>query len=244
MERYYPKAEKDALDAAFCTHARPGMKVLDAGCGGARGCSREAPWEKMYIVGVDIDPVVHENPFCNDTMVCDLSKNLPFADASFDLIHCRWVVEHLQDPLKTFREFSRVLKPGGRLLALTPNIFHYATIVGRFTPYWFHRWWRRGGQEPFPTYYRANSPRILRCLCVNAGLHVQRLELIEGPPRYLVRYWPVFLCGVLYERIVNSTLMLNWMRQRILLEATVPPPIASSGSSRLQSEKLPLKDKI
>ncbi len=233
MAHYYPHPCRDPLDVAFCAHARPGMKVLDAGCGGARGCSREAPWEKMYIVGVDRDPAVLENPFCNEKLVCDLSP-LPFADASFDLIHCRWVIEHLEDPLRIFREFARVLKPGGRLLALTPNIFHYTTIVARLTPYWFHRWWRRGGQEPFPTYYRANSPRMLCRLCTDAGLHVQRLELIEAPPRYLVRYRLVFLCGVLYERIVNSTPMLNWMRQRILLEATVPPTVASSGSSRLQ----------
>jgi len=227
MDRYYPESKPDPLDAAFCACAQAGMKVLDAGCGGGRGCSRKAPWEEMVIVGIDIDPAVHNNPFCNETYICDLSKPLPFDNASFDIIHCRWVIDHLEDPLRTFREFARILKPGGHFLALTPNIFHYAMIVARVTPHWFHRWWRReDGGEAFRTYYRANSPRSLRRLCMGAGLKVQQLELIEVSPYYLIRYWPLFLCGVLYESIVNSTPTLNWMRQRILLDAVVPDEFA------------------
>ena len=224
MDRYYPEFKPDPLDAAFCTRARAGMKVLDAGCGGSRGCSREAPWEEMVIVGIDIDQAVHNNPFCNETYICDLSKPLPFDDASFDIIHCRWAIEHLEYPEKTFREFSRVLKPGGKVLCLTPNIFHYSMIVARFTPHWFHRWWQReSAGEAFPTYYRANSSRSLRRLCKAAGLKVQQLKLIEIYPYYLIRYWPLFLCGVLYERIVNSTLLLKGLRQRILLVAEKQP---------------------
>lgn len=56
----------------------------------------------------------------------------------------------------------------------------------------------------------------------DAGLQVKRLELFEGSPYYLTRYWPLFVCGVLYERIVNTTSMLEWMRQQIILEAQKP----------------------
>ena len=220
--RYYPHRVRDPLDQAFCEHAKAGMAVLDAGCGDARGCSREAPWEQMLIVGVDHDPAVKWNPFCDAKVVGELSS-LPFADESFNLIHCRWVLEHLRDPLATLREFARALKPGGRLLALTPNVFHCATIVARLTPQWFHRWWYGGDGEPFPTYHKANSPRVLRRLCQRAGLHIQRLELTEGPPRYFDDRPAAFLCGVLYERLVNATSQLAWARQRILLEVTLAP---------------------
>jgi len=216
---YYPQPHRDSLDAVFCAHARPGMKVLDAGCGGRRICSRAELRKDIHIVGIDKDPAVEENPFCNEAFVCDLS-DLPLEDASFDLIHCRWVIEHIENPLRTFQEFERVLKPGGRLLVLTPNIFHYATIAAWLTPHWFHRWWRQGGEELFSTYYRANCPRKLRSLCMKVGLRVERLELIESPPYYSTRYWPVFLCAVLYEHAVNSTRILSWMRHSILLEAT------------------------
>jgi len=223
MDRYYPVPNPDPLDVAFCAHARAGMKVLDAGCSGSRGCSRQAPWEEMFIVGIDIDPAVKNNPFCNETYICDLSKPLPFDDSSFDIIHCRWVIEHLEYPEKTFHEFHRVLKPGGKVLCLTPNLFHYAMIAARITPYWFHRWWKHEEDgEAFPTYYRANSPRSLRRLCTVAGFKVQRLELMEVSPYYLIRHWPLFLCGVLYERIVNSTSLFERMRQRIVLEAEKP----------------------
>jgi len=221
--RYYPQPQKDALDAAFCAHVRPGMKVLDAGCGRHRGCTHAAPLEEIYIMGIDIDPKVHENPRCNETMICDLSKRLPLPDASFDLIHCRWVIEHLENPMETLCEFARILKPGGYVLALTPNLFHYAMIAARITPYWFHVWWeRKKERELFPTYYRGNSKRKLRRLCKDAGLQVRRLALFEGPPYYLTRYWPLFACGVLYERTVNATSMLEWMRQQIVLEAQKP----------------------
>lgn len=172
-------------------------------------------------MGVDLDPAVLTNPYCNEKYQCDLA-DLPFDNASFDLIHCHWVLEYLEDPVKVFKEFARVLKPGGRLLALRPNVMHYATIIAKFTPQWFHRWWWAEAYDPFPTYYRANSPCTLRWLCKSAGLDVPRLELYEEFPYYLVRCWPVFLCGVLYERIVNSTHMLKWIRQRILLEAIRP----------------------
>ena len=232
MDRYYPQNTEDALDAAFCNCARPGMMVLDAGCGGNRGLSDKAPLKEMHIVGVDIDSAVYDNPYCNETLVCDISKTLPFDEAVFDLIHCRWTLEHLEEPKKTFCEIARVLKPGGKFLALTPNIFHYSMIISRFTPFWFHRWWRRGNEgEVCDTFYRANSPAKLRFLCKYAGLNVQRLELFEGPPNYLVRFWPLFSMGIFYERIVNCAPFFSPMRHRIVLEAVLTPTIEPSFKS-------------
>lgn len=220
IERYYPEPEIDTLHSAFTFYARSGMRVLDAGSGDRLACSRMGPWPNLHIVGVDRDPVVHRNPHCNETYVCDLSQ-LPFGDSSFDLIHCRWVVEHLEEPQKAFCEFARVLKSGGHLLVLTPNIFHYATIASVLTPHWIHRLWLQKRGEPFPTYYRANSPRALRRLCKGAGLTVERIRLIERQPYYLTRFWPAFICGILYERVVNSSRKLSLLRQRIFLDAFV-----------------------
>jgi len=220
MVHLYPYHQQDPLDAAFCAHARPGMTVLDAGCGGARGCAREAPWQQMHIIGADADLAVMNNPFCNEKVVCNLST-LPFGNESFDLIHCRWVLEHLENPMKVFREFARVLKPRGVLLALTPNVFHYATIMSRVTPQSFHRWWLKEQGDTFKVYYRANSASKLRRLCADAGFEISRLDLIEGLPHYFLRFAPGFLCGVAYERIVNSTEIFRHLRQRIILEAVL-----------------------
>ena len=218
MRRFYTQRRIDPLDALFCDLAKPGMTVLDAGCGGDRGCSRDAPWEQMYIVGVDCTPDVGRNPFCNEKAVTDLAK-LPFQDATFDLIHCRWVLEHLPDPLAVFREFARVLRPGGQFVALTPNFYHYATLGAWLTPHWFHRWWWGAEFDPFPTVYRANTRRTIRRLCRRAGLSLVNVKMIEGPPGYLTRNWLAFLFGVLYERTVNLGACTAGLRQRIVLRA-------------------------
>ena len=44
----------------------------------------------------------------------------PFADASFDLVICSHVLEHIPDDDDAFREIARILRPGGRALLLVP----------------------------------------------------------------------------------------------------------------------------
>ena len=56
---------------------------------------------------------------------CDVeTEPFPFADASFDIILLNEVFEHLRiDPLFTLSEIKRCLKPGGRLMLTTPNLY-------------------------------------------------------------------------------------------------------------------------
>lgn len=49
------------------------------------------------------------------------AEALPFANDSFDLVTCQTVLMHLKDPKIALREFMRVLKPGGLILAVEPN---------------------------------------------------------------------------------------------------------------------------
>jgi SAM-dependent methyltransferase len=58
----------------------------------------------------------------------DLDLPLPFADASFELVHCGDGIEHLEAPIRALRELARVLAPGGTLLLTTPN---YASLERR-----------------------------------------------------------------------------------------------------------------
>lgn len=46
---------------------------------------------------------------------------LPFADRTFDVVYARSMLHHLPDPKAGALEIARVLKPGGRLVALDPN---------------------------------------------------------------------------------------------------------------------------
>ena len=62
-------------------------------------------------------------------LVCDI-VNIPEPDASFDVVLCSEVFEHLPDALKALDEFGRLLRPGGKLILTVP----FASLV-HFAPY-------------------------------------------------------------------------------------------------------------
>ncbi len=57
------------------------------------------------------------------TAECDIQRDLlPLPDSSLDVVTCLAVLEHFHhSPKKVFAEMRRVLKPGGRIVLLTPN---------------------------------------------------------------------------------------------------------------------------
>lgn len=68
----------------------------------------------------------------------DIEKmDLPFEEASMDLILCLDVLEHLWDPWSVVTRLSGLLKPGGALVISIPNVLHHSVMVplilrGRF----------------------------------------------------------------------------------------------------------------
>jgi SAM-dependent methyltransferase len=50
-----------------------------------------------------------------------IAEELPFDDASFDLVTCQTLLIHVREPRRVIREMLRVLEPGGLLLAAEPN---------------------------------------------------------------------------------------------------------------------------
>jgi len=57
--------------------------------------------------------------------IVDLNtQKLPYQDASFDLVTCTEVIEHIEHYRETLREMFRILKPGGVLVVSTPNILN------------------------------------------------------------------------------------------------------------------------
>jgi len=80
--------------------------------------------------------------------VCDITA-IPVPDASFDVVLCTEVLEHVQDPIATLRELTRVLRPGGKLLLSAPlgcglhqQPHHY---YGGFTPFFYREYLSRFG---------------------------------------------------------------------------------------------------
>lgn len=67
--------------------------------------------------GADLDASRYRH--IDNFRACDLTA-APFADASFDVVLCSHVLEHVPDDAKAFSEIARILRPGGRALLLVP----------------------------------------------------------------------------------------------------------------------------
>jgi SAM-dependent methyltransferase len=73
-------------------------------------------------------------------LVCDIIS-IPEPKNSFDIILCSEVLEHIPDPTKALDEFSRLLKPNGRLVLTAPfaSLVHFAPYhyCSGFSRYWY-----------------------------------------------------------------------------------------------------------
>jgi SAM-dependent methyltransferase len=179
------------------------------------------------VAGVDPDPVVLTNPHLDEAQVQTPPRySIPYPDEHFDLVFCNSVIEHVTDPGFFFADVHRVLRPGGRFIAKTPNRWHYVATIARATPHSFHDFYNRlrGRQshDTFPTVYACNTPREIRSVATGAGFHVLALDVIEGRPEYLRLTAPTYLAGLLYERAVNATDLLRSIRCVLLIELQKP----------------------
>jgi methionine biosynthesis protein MetW len=113
----------DELDSAamYLQSPTPGARVLDVGCGSGVLLARmkSLGWDAQ---GVEVDPggvtaarargvPVHQGQLAD----------AKFPDNYFDAVHSAHVIEHVHDPVALLRECFRILKPGGKLVILTPN---------------------------------------------------------------------------------------------------------------------------
>lgn len=194
------------------------QRVLHAGCGDDTSIGFRS--NAQMTVGIDDDAWISTNSDIDFAIIGDLSK-MPLANNSFDLIASRWVLEHMSYPEGFFAEAARVLKPKGRLLLMTPNIWHYASTTIRITPHYIQKWFVRKilGGDPrtvFPTFYRANTCRRIRYLADKEGLSEDWVEYLEGAPTLLSFSVFFYLAGIAYERIVNRFKLLTRLRSAIL----------------------------
>ena len=160
--------------------------VLDLGCG-AGGIMELFDRHVGLAVGVDRHlPSLRHNRAPSMQRVLSDADALPFAADRFDLVVCSWVIEHAQQPDRLFAEVSRVLRPAGHLVFLTPNAANYVTRINRLAPAWAQAplvrlLYARSERDTFPVAYRANTVRALRASAEKAGLQVCALETIHDP---------------------------------------------------------------
>jgi ubiquinone/menaquinone biosynthesis C-methylase UbiE len=214
LRRYYSTHEHPyrVFERRVNEYATPSTVLLDAGAG------RTAPILTKYLgrvarlIAVDVVDFrdVDSRIECHKS---DISR-IPLPDASVDLIMARSVFEHLSDPGTVYAEFRRVLRPGGRVVVLTANLWDYGSIAARLVPNRMHaRVVRfaegRAEEDTFPTAYMTNTAGAIRRFASQNDFDVESLEYLNQYPNYLMFNGAAFLLGVAYERV---TTRLRWLR--------------------------------
>ena len=157
-------------------------KVLDLGCGAnASLAGFRRPGREVWGADLQAHPqLCHPEWF----RLLGPAGRIPFADETFDLVTCLWVLEHVERPAAFLREVGRVLRPGGWLLAHSISAQHYVTWLRRALDVLPHavvqrlvrRLYGRDEHDTFPTFYRLNTrPQLERC-ARRAGLTLARLR--------------------------------------------------------------------
>jgi SAM-dependent methyltransferase len=134
---YYDNTRPEIV-ALIPRHAR---RVLDVGCGkGYLG--RLLRNRGHHVCGIELIPDVAQQAaahlhqvVCGDVETC----KLPWPAASFDVIVCGDVLEHLQDPWQTARRLASLLTPGGLFIASIPNVQNYRVIWNLIRGRWDYR---------------------------------------------------------------------------------------------------------
>jgi SAM-dependent methyltransferase len=135
-----------------------GAQVLDAGCGSGRTLVELQRYGDVRGIELSEDAAEMARGRGTGEVVTGRLEELPWTQATFDLITCLDVIEHTPDDRLTLRELRRVCKPGGWLLVTVPA---------------YQALW--SAHDEANHHYRRYSRRGLRAAALDAGWRVERI---------------------------------------------------------------------
>ena len=180
------------------------------------------------VTGLDIDPEVEKQSLALERVRLFRRTNAV----------CRPIVGCLQFELRTgtrgesggaLQGSRAVLRPGGVYCFRTPNLFHYVSMGARLMPHSMHlllanrlRALDKDAHDPYPTWFRSNTPGKLRKLCRVAELEPPSISMIEPEPSYGRAHTLLFYPMMVYERTVNLSNALARFRITMLVATCKP----------------------
>ncbi|MEA2276715.1 MAG: hypothetical protein QOI62_1424 [Solirubrobacteraceae bacterium] len=115
---YFDWHEQPGYFRDVTRHFPSTAKLLDVGCGSAW---LAAHYDDYTGVDGSADAVAAAAARGREIVLADVDDPLPFPDASFDGVVLKDLLEHVRDPVAVVRETRRVLRPGGRVFASSPD---------------------------------------------------------------------------------------------------------------------------
>lgn len=197
-----------AVVNTVCQTAPPDARVLDLSCGEgdllagleARGYRVEGTHyrEDDYILK-NPNPVL-ERVTVHDGV--DLTRPLPFPDASRDVVLATEVLEHLPEHPGFLREVGRVTRPGGWFLFTTPNALRLGArmhflLSGVPSLHGARLGWHVSADDLYATHHHPVDLSILHTQLRHAGFSDLRLGITRLSPSSLAWAWatPLFWAG-------------------------------------------------
>ena len=130
---------RDALRRAGLTR---GARVLDVavGTGLVARAARDILGDGGHVTGVDLSMgmLAQARRQLPIALVQGVAERLPFADACTDFVTMGYALRHVTDLESTFREYHRILEPGGTLLILELTRPAADSAAYRFTRFYLH----------------------------------------------------------------------------------------------------------
>lgn len=149
--------------------------VADIGCDRAILKRLLPPLDGGYVIGMDLGGNIEFNredlklARYDDLLACNLNEGIPLSDSSVDILVNLHVMEHLNQPESTIKEFSRVIRPGGLMLLGFPILpERFARIRERQFAKQF-----KAGTRVLGQHQHAFWPERVRRIVAAAGLEIE-----------------------------------------------------------------------
>ena len=186
VQEHYTGRTFEQVQTYFAGRLKPGMNVLDCGCGpGTLTLGLAQAVDPGQATGIDIEPgmvdranaLADEGGIKNVEFRVDDITDISFPNDCFDLVFVSAVLEHLPDPVVALKEIRRVLKPGAATVIINtdwgdPLISPESDDIRRFFELFEAGFNRYGGS--------LNRGRHLRLMMREAGLDVTEFQAYYG----------------------------------------------------------------